>query len=326
MLTLKEIANKLRDWDNILLLSHASPDGDTLGSASAMLRLFKRMSKRATFRCADPISAKFSYLFEGIDLNSEESLAVAEYPDKIIAVDVADIKLLGSLQGEYEGKIDMAIDHHSSHVSFAEIDFVEANAAANAEIIYELFMELGVVIDKPTANCLYTGITTDTGCFKYANTTPRTHIIAARLMELGADAEGINYEQLTVKSKKQMEAEIRSLSGIEYFHEDKIALITIQQQMMEELGLSNEDIDMLSAMPRQIEGVLIGITLKERDGGIFKVSVRTNKGEDSAAICNKLGGGGHVGAAGAEVTAKTTEEAKAVVLKAAEEYLEERGI
>ncbi len=315
MIELRRIAEILREWDNILVVSHASPDGDTLGSAAALLRLLRALGKRISFRCADEIPAKYAFLFEGLEFSADAA-------SKIIAVDVADIRLLGGLKEEFEGKINLAIDHHGTHASFAETAYIEPKSGANAEIIFELFKLMNIPIDKQAADCLYAGITTDTGGFRYANTTPRSHRIAAELMESGADAAELNYELLIVKTRRQLEAEMEAMSGLEFFRGGEIALMTVSRELMDRLGLQNDDIDALSAKPRQIEGVLVGVTLKEKENGSFKVSVRTNKNANAAEICKKLGGGGHKGAAGAEIAAVGLEAAKRRILEAAEEYLE----
>ncbi len=319
MVELREIAQRLREWDDILIVSHASPDGDTLGSASALLRLLDKLGKRASFKCADGIPQKYDFMFEGLKLSDKPC-------ERIVTVDVADIRLLGSLKAELEGKIDIAIDHHSTHVSFAEIEYVEAKSASTAEIVYELYKLMDTEISLKAAECIYTGITTDTGCFRYGNTTPRSHRIAAEMMEIGADTEKIDYEMFMVKTRNQLDAELEAMSGMKFFCDGRIASMTVPRTLMDKYGLRNEDTEALASKPRLIEGVLIGITLKEKENGGWKVSVRTNKNANAAEICKKLGGGGHKGAAGAEIAGTDGDTAKQKAVGAAKQYIEESGI
>lgn len=318
-MVLKEIAEMIKSWDNILVVCHKSPDGDAFGSSVALISALQSMGKKVGFKCADPVSKRYAFLFEGVTIDEIE-------PEKIITVDVADKKLLGSLQDELVGKIDLAIDHHASHENFAKIDYVEDTSASNAEIIYQLIKELGVDMNMTMATALYTGVSTDTGCFKYQNTTPRTHKIAAELMELGVDAAEINFHLLDQKSRQQVQTEILALSTMNYFYDDKIAMISVTREMIEELGIVDEDLDMLSSRPREIEDVLVGITLKEKEGGYFKASVRTNNGANASEICAALGGGGHPGAAGCEIHESELARAQQAIISAASNYLKKHGI
>lgn len=313
---ISKVSELLKSWENILVLSHASPDGDTLGSACALMRGLIKIGKNVSFKCSDSIAPKFAYLFEGIKLGEFE-------PDKVVAVDVASISLLGDIREEFEGKIDLAIDHHASHINYAEVDFVDSKSAANAEIIYNLLKEMGIEIDKKMADCIYTGTATDTGCFRYRNVTSQTHRIAAEMLDLGADFGDINQIMFETKTKEQNAAEILALSSIEYFLDGKIAMLSITRDLMERTGITDEDLDVFASKPRQIAGVVVGVTLKEKPEGGFKASVRTNAPVNASEICQKLGGGGHMGAAGCVIKDDNIEDAKKKILGACEEYLAE---
>lgn len=314
---MNEIAVKLRHWDHILVLSHVSPDGDTLGSAAALLRGLRQLGKTVSFCCGDPVPAKYAYLFEGLEFSAFE-------PEHIVAVDAATLQLLGEPGRVYEGKIDLAVDHHVSHAPFARQDYVDASCAANCEIIYQLLRAMSVAIDQTIAGALYTGISTDTGCFRYRNVTPQTHRIAAEMMELGADSGTINQIMFETKTREQLEAEMTAVGSIEYTLGGKCAVIAVTREMMEKTGVSDEDLDPIVARPRQIAGVLIGATLKEKKDG-FKISVRTNEPANASAICQKLGGGGHKAAGGCFVKGDLA-VAKAAFLAACEEYARETGL
>ena len=317
---MKECAGLLKGWDNILVLSHASPDGDTLGSAAALLRALELMGKKTAFRCGDPVHKKYNYLFEGLELACpyEE----AEY---VITVDVADPALLGKLRGEYENKIDMAIDHHGTHVPFGKTEWVEGEAAANCQLIYKLLLEMGVEVDRKMADCLYTGISTDTGCFKYSNATGETHRIAADLIDLGADSAEINRVMFDTKTRAALEAERLVMNDIEFYAEGKIALIAQSKDILERTGAEESDLEALPAMARSIEGVILGLTFKEKEGGVWKASVRATLPADASAICRKFGGGGHRGAAGCSFECELS-EAKKLLVAECERYLEEMSL
>ena len=287
-----ETADFLKNHDKYTILTHAHPDGDTLGSGFALCSALRILGKQANVRCCDPIPTKFNYL----TVEGEQDFT----PETVISVDVADDKLLGTLQDEYRNKIMLAIDHHSTNVGFAENLYLEGDSAATAECIYEVIKELGVAVTPFIASCLYTGMATDTGCFKFSNTTPRTHIFAAELMQFGADYDEINRVMFEVKSQSRLEMERRVLNGIEYICDGRCAIVTVTQAMIKETGCDSSDMDGIAAMSRQIEGVLIGITVREKSDGRWKISLRTFEPYDAAEICQKFGGGGHKRAAGCE--------------------------
>ena len=320
MAAVKECAELLLGWDDILVLSHASPDGDTLGSAAALLRALESLGKKAAFRCSDPVHRKYDYLFEGLKLQCQPE--EAKY---VVSVDVADPALLGKLRPEYENIVDMAIDHHGTHVPFGKVEWVEGHAAANCQLIYKLILEMGLSIDRKRADCLYTGISTDTGCFKYSNATGETHRIAADLIDLGADSAEINRVMFDTKTRAALEAERLVMNDIEFYGEGKIAVIAQSKDILERTGAEESDLEALPAMARSIEGVILGLTFKEKEGGVWKASVRATLPADASAICRKFGGGGHRGAAGCSFDGEL-ENAKKLLVTECERYLEEMSL
>lgn len=289
----KKCASLLKEYDNYLILSHRNPDGDTLGSAFALKRTLDLMGKKSFVKCVDPMHHKYSYLWEGID--NEEF----DY-DKIIAVDVADTKLLGeSFESLYGDNIFLCIDHHMTNKEYAQHLLLEDRAAA-AVVIYEVIFELGVEMTPEIASCVYTGLATDTGCFMFSNTTPTVHRIAADVMEKGADYVNINRLMFETKSLSYLKLEQMAVSSIESHFDGKCAIMTITRKMFEESGSSSTECDGIAALPRKIEGVKIGVTIRERHDGSYKVSMRTVEPFDAAKICGQFGGGGHHAAAGCE--------------------------
>lgn len=316
-ISLEDAASMLGAADEIEILSHYYPDGDTLGSAAALCRALQKLGKRALCRCADQIPRKYGYLFEGV--------AVQEFEPKFtVSVDVADIKLLGSDFAEkYKGKIDLCIDHHGSNQEFAGATFVDSTAAATCEIIYDVIRLLGAPLDPMIAQSIYTGITTDTGCFRYTNATSRTYRIAAVMMETGIDAASINRLMFDTKSRARLEMERSVLDSMEFFYGDRCAVVQISRRMIEESGATEGDLEGLAAIPRQVEGVEVGVTMREKRDGGYKLSLRTLPPIDAAAICARFGGGGHAAAAGCTIDAPLA-QARERIVKAVGEYLEGR--
>lgn len=312
MNNLKQVCEWLKSNDNYLILMHSSPDGDTIGSATALCLALQKIGKNAKCHCADTIDSKYLYMFDGI----KEDVFEHKF---VISVDIADIKLLGSLKEEFENCIDLNIDHHISNKLFAKMNYVVDSSGANCENIFDIIKQLNVDITSNIANCLYTGISTDTGCFKYSNTTARTLRIAAELLELGADTSYINRVMFETKSKARIDVEKQALESIEFHSESKIALILIDEQMQQKVP--NSELEGITAMPRTIENVLIGITLKQKADNLYKVSVRTFEPVDASKICAAFGGGGHNAAAGCEMRG-SLDEVKQRLLEVCKKELE----
>ncbi|MBP3857964.1 MAG: bifunctional oligoribonuclease/PAP phosphatase NrnA [Ruminiclostridium sp.] len=299
----RETADFLRQHDNYVILSHANPDGDTLGCAFALCRTLQKLGKKAKNICADEISHRYDFMKEAVEVQEFD-------PEVYISVDVADRKLLGDFDKLYGDKIELAIDHHVSHVGFAKMLLLEPHAAAAAQTVYKLIFELGgsALLDEKTAACLYTGISTDSGCFKYSCATPETHRIAAELLEYGFDHAHIDYVFFDLKTKARIALEEQIYRDIEYYCGGKCALVSLTREQLE--TVDSEDSNGLSAIPRQIEGVEVGVVIKQRRNGSWKASLRSNSEVDVQKICAVFGGGGHVKAAGCSFYNTSLESAK----------------
>lgn len=314
LLNLKQCARYLKKYDNYIILTHASPDGDTLGSAYALYYGLKEIGKRASVICPDVIPEKYNYFAHITDHMTKEKAV-------IIAVDVADKRLLGGLCEEFGDIVDLSIDHHISNTKFAKNLYLDAQASATAEIVFELLTLMKVNINDITAKALYTGIATDTGSFKYATVTAKTHIIAAMLYDYNINASEINRLMFDTKSKQLITLEKMVLETAEFHFEDKCMLLCVTAEMQEKTGCSGTELDGIAVISRSVDGVKVGVTIKQIDDFEFKVSIRTYEPVDASEICKKLGGGGHKGAAGATVTG-SLEEVKQKVLDAVKETME----
>ncbi len=306
-------AELLNAADNILILTHRNPDGDTLGSGFALMHALRSTGKKAKVLCCDEIPKKYFYMFG----EKQEDFS-AEYT---VAVDVADIKLLGNgLSREFENKIDLCIDHHGSNTEYAD-NLLLRSCAATCEIVYDIVNALGVEITPLIADCLYTGISTDTGCFLFSNVTPETHIIAADLIKKGADYVNINKVMFETKSIGYFKLEELALNTIKTYFGGKCAVMSITQEMLRESNTDESDCDGIAGIPRKIDGVLVGVTVRERNDGSYKVSLRSHEPVDSAKICKLMGGGGHARAAGCELDSDALEAEKAKLLSIIEDEL-----
>ena len=298
--------------DNYTILCHERPDGDTLGSGYGLCRILRAMGKKANVRCKNEIPRKFA----GLVLEDQ-----AFEEQTVVAVDIADPSLMGAgLREQYENRVDLCLDHHASNKCFSKLSCIDGTAAAAAELIIALAHELNVTITADIADCLFTGLTTDTGCFRYANVTARTHRLAAEMIECGADAEGINTLQFETKTKTYAALERLALESMEYYLNDRCAMITVTQEMFEKSGSNESECDAIASLPRQVEGVKVGVTIRQRTDGSYKASVRTYDPVDASRICAKFGGGGHKNAAGCQL-GNDLAQAKAMLLAAIGECL-----
>ena len=308
--------NELRKAENVLVLTHANPDGDTLGSGFALVRILRQLGKKARLINNEEIPKKFSYLYE--DLKQEDFRE-----ETVIGVDIADRVLLGKeTEEKYGDRVNLAIDHHGTNRLFAEKTYVEADSASCCEIIFLLAKALGVTIDKGIADCLYTGCSTDTGCFRYSNVTERTHKIAAELLSLGADHAAINVKMFETKSFSLIKLQTMALEQLELHFDGRVSFLTVTRKMLDETGARDDEIDALVALSRQIEGVQVGVTFKEKPDGVFKASVRTHEGINAADICSAFSGGGHERAAGCSFSVPI-EQAKSRMLSELQKYFQE---
>lgn len=314
-----QAAALLRGADHILILCHKNPDGDTIGCASALYHALVSLGKTAAVLCADPMPRRLAYTNPRIFRGEFE-------PELVVAVDVAGTQLFGDtgMMPVYSRRVDLCIDHHAGNSGYARFTLLEAEAAAAVEPLSEVLEAMGVEITPHIADCLYTGLSTDTGCFRFSNTTARTHRVAARLIEAGARVEELNTILFATKTREQMDAERMARSHLEYALEGRCALIWLTRDEIEASRADPADLEELTALPIGIEGVQIGLTFRQQPGGSWRVSIRACKGVDACAVAKRLGGGGHLRAAGCELLG-TLDNVKSAVLAEAAAVLDAGG-
>ncbi|MCD8094678.1 MAG: bifunctional oligoribonuclease/PAP phosphatase NrnA [Ruminococcus sp.] len=302
-----------KDHDNYILLTHKAPDGDTLGTAFALYAFLKELGKKARVVNSEPFPERYSFLYEGYQEEQFEAQTV-------VALDIATEQLLGSNLEEYKGKVDLCIDHHISNSYYAKESYVDGTASAAALVLYDFFKDQGIELSDMQAKCLYTAIATDTGCFKFENTTPEAHIAAAELMQRDISFSIINRKMFDTKSCERLAVEQAVISKMEYFFGGRCAVICLTKELMENSGVEPAEFDGLANIPMTVDSVQIGITIKQRHERVFKLSVRTTESYDACKFCSFFGGGGHIRAAGCEIEG-TLEEVKKKVLAEVEGFL-----
>ena len=307
-LTVQEAAARLRQMNNVLLLTHVRPDGDTIGSAAALCQALRDMGKTAYLLYNPEITDTYAPYAE--PYWASEGFV----PEHIVSADIAALNLLPDNAAAYASRVELTIDHHGSQEFFAAETCLDADAAACGEIIYRVIREL-TAVTPAIALLLYVAISTDTGCFVYANTTADTHRIAAELLETGIDVGPVNKVLFRTKSKTRLAMEARMVADMELYDGDRVVVMSIPLSLRQELHATEADIEELSSLAALVEGTDCGITLRELKPGRVKLSLRTGPRVDACAVCQRLGGGGNTAAAGATVDG-TLEDAKALILKA----------
>ena len=305
-------AAALQSADDILILTHHRPDGDTAGCAGALCRALRQIGKTAYILENPEITKRYTPLI--VPCYPPEGFT----PQYVVSTDIAEEKLFPDTAEGYKGKVDLAIDHHRSNGGFAKKNLIRPDAGACAEVLYDVIMALGVKLTTDIAECVYIGVSTDTGCFKFSNTTAHTHAVAAACLTAGIDGGEINRALFETKTMPRFQMERIIFDTMEFYEDGAIAVAVLWRADIDRTGADMDDLDSIASLTRQIEGVQIGITLTENVDKTVKVSVRTTKEMDAAAICKKCGGGGHIRAAGASFTCGM-DEAQAAILKAAQE-------
>lgn len=311
MLTVSETAALLRTFDNVLILTHVRPDGDTVGCAAALCAGLRALGKTAYLLPNPELTDTTAPYFRPYE-------APADFlPDKVVSTDIATLGLLPENAKRYAGRIDLAIDHHPSFEHFGAANIVRPEAAACGELMYSILAHLGPITAE-MALPLYVAVSTDTGCFAYGNTTANTHAVAAALMSTGIDYHTVNKVFFRTKSRKRMQLEGAMLSTAEFYDRDRVAVLSVPISLMEKVGATESDAEDLSALGGQIEGVDCAITMRELRPDVWKMSVRTGARINATQMCGLLGGGGHAAAAGCTVEAPWAEAKRQILAAAAQ--------
>lgn len=315
--TLPEIAEILKQKNKIILICHVRPDGDTLASAFALKSVLEDMGKTVVCASSDRVSDRLSFLCDDAVYLPDE--IPADYcPDLVMSVDVASYSMLGDCIKLLDLAETVKLDHHQGDDAFADHNYTDPKSASCSEIIFELLNILSPMLSDRVCELIYAGISFDTGCFKHSNVTESTHLKAAYLVSRGVNTALINQKLFGNKTKKEIEALKLAYNSLQFFEDGRVAIICITNKMRLEKGLSEDDISDLAQIPIEIDGVLLGATLKEKGDAEndFKVSMRSRPGVDAGTACKRLGGGGHTCAAGGLIKATDKDDAVRKALEA----------
>ena len=306
ILTKEQTAEFLEENDGFVILTHRRPDGDTLGSSALLCRGLRQLGKTAHILTNPETTEKYARLHEGLTTQQ-----VAD-GDILITVDVASKGMLPEAFSVYADRISLRLDHHETAASFTEHALVEPDAAACGEIVYGVLQQMGAVLDEPMADALYTAVSTDTGCFRYANTTPNTFRVAADCAAVSRNLFALNQALFETNSLGRLRLQGYIVEHAMFLNDRTAVICPLPKAVEAELGLREDDMENISGFPRTIEGVKIAATLREDGVGRVKLSVRAVPGYDAAAICAQFGGGGHKGAAGASMQMSMNEAVEAI--------------
>ncbi len=291
-MTAQECSQLLLSKNNILIITHTNPDGDTLCSAAALCSALRRAGKRANLFRNPAVTTKYMP-------HVEKYFAPKSFKSKyIVSVDVATEKMFAE---GFDGAIDLCIDHHPTNSHYAKKELVCPDKAACGEIVLAVIKEMCGGITQEEADLLYIAVTTDTGCFQYLNTNAATFRAAAELLEYGADTGMVNVKFFRKASRARLKLEGMIYSTMGFYRDGKISVAIITKEMLRQAGASEEDCDDLAGLAGRAEGASVNITIRERDNGSSKVSVRTGRDVSSSDICAVFGGGGHAMAAGCTI-------------------------
>ncbi len=312
-MTVNDAARWLSERNDFLILTHTRPDGDTLGSAGALCHALRRAGKRAYLYPNPEVTEKFAPF--AAPYFAEKGYA----PACIVSVDIASP---GLFPAGFSGEVDLAVDHHPSNSGFARETLLNAKSAACGEIVLEIIEALLGGIDKTEADLLYIAVSTDTGCFQYANVTEDTYLTAARLARAGADTSGLSRLLFRTFSRAHLALEGAVYSGLRTFHNGEIVASVVTLDLMRSVGATENDTDDIAALPGKLEGHQVSLTLRENDNGTTRVSLRSGKRVNVSRIAQQFGGGGHAMAAGCTIKA-SPETALTMLLPPVEAALDE---
>jgi phosphoesterase RecJ-like protein len=325
MSNLKDIAKLLAQTPEVLLASHLTPDGDSIGSTIALGLALAERGQNVLMVAEDPVPGLYCFL-DGADRFMPPE-AVAHVPPLAVVLDCTEVERTGAGTAALIRKAEVVvnIDHHVSNEGFGDHRLVLPSAAATGELVYQLLKVMEYQLSSSVATALYTAIVMDTGCFQYSSTTARTHRVAADLLELGAAMEEAHLNLFQTKPLVGLRLLGKALDTLTLSENGRLAWMSVPYGMIAGLEASDEHIEGLINYPRSLKGVEIAILFKEIKPGEVKISFRSKTVADVNQLAGWFGGGGHVRAAGCSV-AGTLSDVEAKVVTAASEYLKNLSI
>lgn len=308
----KEISEKIMKTEKIAVVTHASPDGDAVGSTMGIVLALRTLGKDVEILSKEPAPENLSFL----PLYGEYGVKATLSEDRalLLALDCGNKERLSMEREGFEEIFRINIDHHVSNEMYGEMNYVDTHSASTAEIIFELIEALGVKVDQSMAQCLYTGIVSDTGSFRFPSTTAKTLRITAELLETGLDFSEIQRILFSTSEFKRIKLLGRALMTLENHMDGFVSIMNLEANDFNTLLISDRDSGDIVNYGLQPPEADVSILLKEAEG-FFRVSVRTKLEIDASTLCGKFDGGGHVRAAGCNIKAESLEEAKHLILE-----------
>ncbi|WP_248926327.1 DHH family phosphoesterase [Paenibacillus hamazuiensis] len=311
---LEAAARFISDRDDFLVVSHVQPDGDAAGSTFAVGWMLRQLGKTYTLINEGRMPGKFLYMAGNQTITSCDDSSMQRTYRHIISVDCADFARIGAVHTWFAPQAELLnIDHHATNDRFGHTNLVRDDAAATVEVLYDLAVHMKLNMTEPLNICIYSGLLTDTGGFRYANTSPKVMHIAAEMLRLGVKGYELAERLLETITVPQISLLKQALQTLSFAHDQKVAWLHVTMDEVQQFGAASEDMDGLVNYPRNVEGVEVGILFKEREGDQVKVSFRSAGRVDVAQLAKRFGGGGHVRAAGCTVHGKLSEVIKRVV-------------
>lgn len=289
------------EHDQFLVVSHVHPDGDAISSTCAIGYLLEKLGKSFWMINESPIPPKLSYLYGSSNIiQFDENRSFNETFDAVIALDCADFERIGTVNSLFSDNTKLLnIDHHPTNDHYGTVQLIDPNAAATVEILFDLYSLFELPWDETIASCIYTGLLTDTGGFRYANTSPKVMKMASELLTYGVKGYELAEHLLEKTTMGHIRILKKALDSLSFSESNKICWLSVTKKDFEEAGASNQDLEGIVSYPRNIEGVEVGILFKELGPNEVKVSLRATGSVNVAEIAQQFGGGGHVRAAGA---------------------------
>lgn len=327
-LSLEAAAEKLERAKSVLILFHINPDGDAVGSAFALRRSLAELGKRAWCVCASEVPERLWFAMK----DQQGSVAVEDIPedfaqDMVVSVDTASPSQLGELYEAYKGKVDLMIDHHAKGTLYAD-NYVVAGASSCGEVLCSvldiLFERAKVKMPQRVCELVYTALSADTGCFRYNNTSPSAHILAARLIGEGVDGSDINHKLFGMKTLKQMQVEHAGFERMNFYAGGRIAVIAFPYDLKNQYGATDENLETLIDVARCVKGVEVAAVIKQQtEENRFRVSMRSSCDFDVSEVCAHYGGGGHERAAGCTIVSDSIIAAEMTIVVAVEHKMQD---
>lgn len=307
---MENIIKILKNAETLAILAHISEDPDAIGSSFALADVLERLGKKTTCFMSEKLKDNLDYIMRDyvvFDKNTD----VEEY-DVCICLDAGDIDRLGDRVAIFnKAKTTVNIDHHYTNTEFADYNWVEGNSAATGQMLFGFLKKLGD-INEYTAKCLYTAISTDTGCFKYSNVTPATLRVVADLLEYNISHADITRILFDTEDYSVMQLRAKVMNSVKKYYDGKMTLVVIDEQMYNKYGVEENSVGDFVDIPRRIRGCDVAVCLKKRDDKV-KISLRSNGRVNVADAAVKIGGGGHKMAAGAALDMSIEDAEKTVV-------------